>query len=93
MIYAKNVFKANADSFHFFVSPFSNGTSNISGYTIESSHSEELLGIIIASYLTFKEHGKWLCYVINHKLHTLFKVVKYTSLKQRRIIMKAFIFS
>ena len=54
----KNVFKANADRFHFFVSPFSNGTFNISRYNIESSHSEELSRIIIASYLTFEEHGK-----------------------------------
>ena len=42
MVYV-NFFNANADKCHFFNSPFSNGTFNVTEYDRKGGRSEELL--------------------------------------------------
>ena len=54
--YQENYFKANADKCHLFLSPFSNKEMTIANYKIASSNSEELLGVVIDSEVTFAKH-------------------------------------
>ena len=48
---------ANSGKSHFLVSPYEKISLKILGSTIESSPSEELLGITIESELTFQKHN------------------------------------
>ena len=60
---------------HLFLSPFSNKEMTIANYKIESSNSEELLGVVIDSEVTFAKHIENLCWKTNghiQKYQTLF---------------------
>ena len=59
--YQENYFKANADKCHSFLSPFFNKEMTTANYNITSSNSEELLGVVIDSEVTFAEHIENLC--------------------------------
>ena len=48
--------RTNADKCHLFLSPFYNKEMTIHNYNIASSYSEELLGIVIDSEVTFTKH-------------------------------------
>ena len=69
--YQENYFKANADKCHLFLSPFSNKEMTIANYNIASSNSEELLGVVITSDVTFAKHIENVCRKTNQKLHVL----------------------
>ena len=59
--YQENYFKANVDKCHLFLSPFSNKEMTLANYKIARRNSEELLGVIIDSELTFAKHIENLC--------------------------------
>ena len=91
--YQENYFKANADKCHLFLSPFSNKEMTIANYKIASSNSEELLGVVIDSEVTFVKHIENLCRKTNQKLHALARVASFMTLEKRRLVMKTFVFS
>ena len=48
--------RASADKCHLFLTPFYNKEMTIDNYNIASSNSEELLGVVIDSEVTFTKH-------------------------------------
>ena len=56
-----NNFKTNASRCHFFLSSYIPVTIKIKGSAIESSNSEQLLGVTIDSKLSFDDHITVLC--------------------------------
>ena len=66
-----NCLKANAKTFHLFLSPFVDKAINIENFTIKSSYAEVLLGVTIDSNLSFSEHVTYLYAGANRKLHDL----------------------
>ena len=85
--YQENYFKANANKCHLFLSPFSNKKMTIPNYKIASSNSEELLGVVIDSEVTFAKHIENLCRKTNQKLHALARVANFLTLEKRRLVM------
>ena len=61
--------------------------------TLKASKEVVLLGVRTDSALTFKEHITRIFSKANQKLHTLTRVSKYSSLQNRRILLKSFITS
>ena len=59
--YQETYFKANADKYHSFLSPFSNKEMTIANYNIASSNSDELIGVVIDNEVTFAKHIENLC--------------------------------
>ena len=91
--YQENYFKANADKCHLFLSPFSNKEMTLANCKIASRNSEELLGVVIDSEVTFAKHIENLCWKTNQKLHALTRVINFKTLEKRRLVMKTFVFS
>ena len=59
--------------------------------SIFCSSEETLLGILIDNKLTFDPHVEQLCEKATQKLHALKRIAQYMSIKQRKLIMNAFI--
>ena len=91
--YQENYFKANADKCHLFLSTFSNNEMTNVNYNIASSNSEELLGVVIDSEVTFGKHIENICRKTNKKLHGLARVANYMTLEKRHLVKKTFVFS
>ena len=91
--YQENYFKANADKFHSFLSPFSKKEMTVTNYNKASSNSEELLGAAIYSEVIFTKHIENLCRKTNQKLHALVRVTNFMTLEKCRLVMKIFVFS
>ena len=91
--YQENYFKANADKCHLFLSPFSNKEMTIANYNIASSNSEELLGVVIGSEVTFAKRIENLYRKANQKPHALVRVANLMTLEKCRLVMKTFLFS
>ena len=83
--FKNNRLVANSGKSHFLVSP------RILGSTIESSPSEELLGITIDSELTFHKHITSLCSKANQKLSALARIAKYMTIDKRKILLNSFV--
>ena len=79
--------------FHFLLIIFVDKPIEIMECTIKAGKEAVLLGLIIYSDLTFKEHEMSTCSKANQKLHALTRVSKYTSLQKCHILMKSFITS
>ena len=88
-----NNFKANASKCHFFLLPYKPITIKIKESAIESSNSENLLGVTINSKLSFDDHITILCRKTSQKLHALSRVASYMSFDKKRILLKTFITS
>ena len=90
--YQEEYFKANADKCHLFLSPFSNKEMTLANYKIASSNSEELLGVVIDSEVTFAKHIENLCRKTNQNLHALARAANFMTLEKCRLVMKTFVF-
>ena len=88
-----NYMKANTDKSHILLSGNNKATANIDGHIIESEESQVLLGVTIDSNLSFDKHINNLCKNAGAKLNALARISGYMDIKQRRMIMKAFITS
>ena len=89
-----NYMKINSDkSRHLIMSGNSKFLSNIDNNVIESENQQELLGILIDSNLTFKEHINNICKKASQKLNALARISPYMDIQKRRTIMKSFISS
>ena len=89
--FKKNGLVANSGKSHFLVSPYEKISLKILGSTIESSPSEELLGITIDSELTFHKHITSLCSKANQKLSALARIAKYMTIDKRKILLNSFV--
>ena len=84
--YQENYFKANVDKCNLFFSPFSNKEMTLANYKIARSNSEELLGVVIDSEVTFAKHIENLCRNTNQKLHALARVANFMTLEKHNLI-------
>ena len=91
--FRQNGLIANSSKSHFLTSPYERRTLKIHDSIITSSSSEELLGILIDSELTFHDHITRLCSKANQKLSALARVSKYMTLPKRRLLMSSYITS
>ena len=89
--FKKNGLVANSGKSHFLVSPYEKISLKILGSTIESSPSEELLGITIDSELTFHKHITSLCSKAYQKLSALARITKYMTIDKEKILLNSFI--
>ena len=89
--FKNNRLVANSGKNHFLVSPYEKISLKTLGSTIESSPSEELLGITIDSELTFHKHITSLCSKANQKLSALARIAKYMTIDKRKILLNSFV--
>ena len=68
-------------------------TAKIDNNYIESKKEQVLLGIMIDSNLTFKNHIINICKRASQKLNVLANVAPYINMQKRRIIMKSIVTS
>ena len=66
---------------------------NIGTEVISNSTGEKILGVYFDNKLNFNTHVKKLCKKASQKLHALARVSNLMSIRQRKIIMNAFVHS
>ena len=66
-------------------------TANINGNVIESEYHQILQGITIDSNLSLNKHISNSCKKAKAKLNVFARILGYTNLPKRRVIMKSFI--
>ena len=90
--FSKNGLKANTEKFHLILSnPDPNIFLTIENQKVSNAKVEKLLGIRFDNKLSFNNLVSELCGKASQKLHALSRIANYMSIKQRRLIMKAFI--
>ena len=92
-LFRQNGLMANSSKSHILTSPYERRTLKIHDSIITSSSSEELLGVLIDSELTFHAHITRLCSKANQKLSTPARVSKYMTLPKQRLLMSSYITS
>ena len=91
--FRQNGLIANSGKSPFLIRPYERRSLKIPDSIMTSSSSEELLGILIDSELTFRDHITRLCSKANQKLSALARVSKYMTLQKRRLLMSSYITS
>ena len=92
--YESNYLKPNPDKWHLLLSDKDDNYSiNIGNDLISNSTDEKILGIYFDNKLNFNTHLMKLCKKASKKLHAFARVSNPMSIKQRKIIMNAFIHS
>ena len=91
--FSDNFFKANPDKCHLLINIDEDVALKIKNETITNSSNEKLLGILFNNKFDFDEHATLLRRKASQKLNALVRVAQYMNLRQRRLIMNAFIFS
>ena len=90
--YELNCLKPNADKYHLLLSSHDKNLElSINTEKVKNSSEEKLLGVTFDNDFSCNTHVKNMCKKASKKLHALYRVCKYITQKQRRIIMKAFI--
>ena len=90
--FKNNGLKPNPDKFKLILSKPNNELFiKIQENEVHNCNSEVLLGIKITSEMSFDKHVLHLCKVANNKLHVLSRIANFMNIKQKRIIMNAFI--
>ena len=86
--------KANPDKFNLILSEKNEDLSiHIDNFDVCNTPSQVLLGVTLDNKVTFNTHITSLCKKASQKLHALSRVSNYMTLKQRKLIMRSFIFS
>ena len=89
---SQNGLKANPEKFHLLLSDSrQEHYVKIEEFNIHNSTNKKLLGITIDNMFSFDEHVGLLCNKACQKLHALSRISQYMDVKQRQLIMKAFI--
>ena len=92
--YESNYLKPVPDKWHLLLSKKDHNYSiNIGNYLISNSTNEKILGIYFDNKLNFNTQLMKLSKKASQKLHALARVSNLMSIKQRKIIMNAFIHS
>ena len=86
-----NCLKANPDKCHVLLSKTSETQLIVENVPIASSSCEKLLGIKIDKKLSFEPHVDSLCKKASQKLNTLARITSSLKLKQRKLLLNAFI--
>ena len=89
--FSQNGLIANSSKSHILTNPYERKTLKIHDSIITSSSSEELLGVLIDSELTFHHHITRLCSKANQKLSALARVSNYMTLPKRHLLMSSYI--
>ena len=90
--YEFNYVKPNADKYHLLLSSHDiNLELSINTEKVKNSNEEKLLGVTFDNDFSCKTHVKNMCKKASKKLHALYRICKYITQTQRRVIMKAFI--
>ena len=82
--------KANPGKCHLLLSTKSPDVLSTDGIQITSSTAETLLGITNDSELNFENYLSAICNKVSRKINALGRIANYMSLKERRIVVKAF---
>ena len=77
--FQQNGILANSGKSHFLTSPYKRRSLKINDSVITSNSSEELLGVLIDSELTFHVHITKFCSKANQKIIGLARVSKYIT--------------
>ena len=92
--YNSNYLKPNPDKWHLLLSDVNNELNiKISNEFISNSSYEKILGVHFDNKLNFTTHITKLCKRAGQKLHALARISNYMSIKQKKLIMNAFISS
>ena len=91
--FRQNSILAYSGKSHFLTNPYERRCLKINDSVTKSSCSEELLGVLIDSELTFLDHITRLCSKANQKLSALAEVSKYLTLQKRRLLMSSYVTS
>ena len=90
--YESNYLKPNPDKWHLLLSDKGdNDFIKIGTEIIVNNTEEKILGVYFDNKLNFNTHLTKLCKKASQKLHALARVSNLTSIRQRKIIMNAFI--
>ena len=90
--YRNNYLKPNPDKWHLILSKMENDLFiNVEDKKITNSSVENILGVQFDNKLNFNYHLKKLCKKASQKLHALARLSSFMSVKQKRVIMNAFI--
>ena len=90
--YHNNYLKPNPDKWHLLLSKVGNDQFiTIENKKIMNSSEKKLLGVYFDNKLNFNYHLRKLCKKASQKLHALTRLSSFMSVKQRQIIMNAFI--
>ena len=89
--FRQNGLLANSGKSHFLSNPCERRSLKIHDSVITSTSSEELLGVLTDSELTFHDHITRLCSKANQKLSALARVSKYMTLQKRRLLMSSYV--
>ena len=90
--YKLNWLKPNSDKYHLLLSNHDKSLElTVYNDKVKNSSEEKLLGVTFDNDFSCVAHVKNMCKKASKKLHALYRVCKYITLNQRRIIMKAFI--
>ena len=85
--------KPNGNKYHFLVAIEKSVSINIDGSNVKNKKEQKLLGKMFDSSLSFEGHITSLCKKASQKLHALARIVNYTDLPKREVLMKEFITS
>ena len=83
----------NSGKSHILFSRNDNVGANIDDHIIISEKKNELLGILLDSKPSFKDHINSLCKKSSQKLNALARVAPYMCLKKRGTVMKVYVIS
>ena len=90
--FQQNGLLANSGKSHFLTGPYERSLK-IHDSIITSSSSEELMGVLNDSELTFHDRITRLCSKANQKLNPLDRVSKYVILQKWRLVMSSYVTS
>ena len=89
--FKSNYLSSNDDKNKLLVTNSNPVSAKVGNEVIKSSISVKLLGIMLDSKLTFKDHVTKMCKKISNKIHALGRVAKYMDSKKIKLIMQTFI--
>ena len=90
--YKLNWLKPNSDKYYLLLSNHDKSLElTVYNDKVKNSSEEKLLGVTFDNDFSCVAHVKHMCKKASKKIHALYRVCKYITLNQRRIIMKAFI--
>ena len=85
--------KANIDKCHFLSNLHIKSEITMKNFSTQNSGSQELLGVTIDRNLNFNEHISKPCEKASMKIAALARTFPYTTLNQRRNLMKTYFMS
>ena len=88
--FSNNQMKVNPDKCHLLTSSVTPTSINITGYVINNSLCEKLLGVTIDSKLSFNAHLDKILTKAKQKVHVLARIAPYMSIPKRKLIMNSF---